>query len=248
MTFPIQAAAGKTDLFDKLEAYFQFSTPRNHPVFNSSLFNYTLLHAINGPRLIEQREKLQHSSLADKITLGLGAGFGSFFQSFSVVLGVGALWNKLKLPEGKQPKPEVEAKLYKFSRVVVRAPILEELLFRGIVQNGLLYYMFYRLYQTSDSKENLTLEGPKLHPSQVIVLSNMLFAAAHLKNAGKLLSSKGAILQSTSIALLPNFSILYYITGDLVAPIISHATNNGLVFALLSLGKSYSLKHKIRRF
>ena len=83
-----------------------------------------------------------------------------------------------------------------------------------------------------------------LFRSTVIILTNVLFGAVHLTNAGKHLTTAETVQQCVRIILTPAYGVLFYITGDVSAPLTAHMTNYGTTYGMEILKKQITSQIK----
>ena len=174
--------------------------------------DYTIEHALDPERLALERTKYQKLSLQEQMKLGAQVGVLAFVQAMLFVIVSGIFCRMMGMHEG-----DPATKKPSFVGAVCVAPVAEEVIFRGGIQQGLSYI---------------------LNSSTTIMLSNSLFAAVHLSNTGKTVSSLNAKRLALRCFLFPAFGILYYTTGGLAAPIAAHTVNNVMVAALCKFMKS----------
>ena len=109
-----------------------------------------------------------------------------------------------------------------FMLMVVVCPLIEEVIFRGILQNVVRKIQQY-------------VPKPLAKAAIRIAITGALFAGAHLMNGGDYLSKTEAITQCAIIMLYPNFSRLYEKTGSLLPVIVAHMANNFVCYSICKL-------------
>ncbi len=184
--------------------------------YNTFIGNYTLIHALQGKRLAAERVQFQNSTLGQAVWLGVKAGSLSVLQGIClrVCLGLALAWFLKSGSEDSPPATSLQisedhpsmVSNQSVSLAVFRAPIVEEFLFREVFQKSLSFFS----------------------PSLQIVIANTCFGLHHFP-------FQQSYMQVIKICLFPTESILYHITGGLIAPIVAHMTNNAIVVGLRSL-------------
>ena len=113
--------------------------------------------------------------------------------------------------------------------------IIEELIFRGIIQNSLGISQQAIKYVTPESLQDNRFFQFIQSPCARVLTTNVIFALTHFINAKGSLSTAGATSQIACILLYPMCSTLYETTGDLFTPLVAHTTNNlaGCFFNIL---------------
>ncbi len=182
----------------------------------------SILHGFNNERLSAERAKNLNLTELDKAALGLGGGARRFVQASWYVLALSLTISVL----GITYLGVSSALTLDILDIVIVAPIVEEVLFRGFIQEGLSILQ-------SCIKQILSVASLKSHtiswllsPACRIVVVNSLFAAAHFGNIHHGFTIVQAAVQVTLIVLTPVYSILYETTDSLSAPIVAHMTNN----------------------
>ncbi len=180
--------------------------------------------------VVWRREGLRHMGLErEKISGGLVQGAVGIFLVLPLVYAasmvVVAFWHRMGWPE---PKPHPVLELLSKNRnprmlvslvvtAVVAAPLLEEMLFRGLLQTALAAALTGRR-RTDDSPEAQTVE---LHPVSgrwiAILITSLLFAMVHLESA----------FLAPLFLLAVGLGYVYERTGNLWASITMHAMFNG---------------------
>lgn len=191
-----------------------------------NFFYQSSIFQASSPRAVESlKNENQPSDLWKEIKLGCYFGAGDFARGVIVTSALGLL--ALGIESISKGKLGVEATTEDVTLLEGAASaIAEEVLFRGLLQNGVW------LLQKSASRlvpqciRNSHFFKWLTSPSPRILAVNILFAGVHLFNAGDYLSTKGAVIQATRIMLYPSHSLEYEITGSLVVPMMSHLTNN----------------------
>ena len=130
---------------------------------------------------------------------------------------------------------------YGFGRIGIIGPFIEEIIFRGILQNSLSSAQkMMRFYMPVCLRGRIT---DWVTSSQARVLAvNGLFGLIHLRNGGGYLSSRAAIRQAITHMIFSQESALYETTDSLIAPFAAHVTNNTLAYFI-----ACSLKNHIKQ-
>ncbi len=169
------------------------------PVLDS-FFTGSIFHALDAPRIAAETKWAKTLQFEDQLKLGVYEGCRNYITGTLTILLLERITRLF--PELKKPEKPLELS---FADIVIILPLIEEILFRGVLQT----YLSFRI-------KSSTIQ---------ILGSGLPFGAIHLtnsKNQGLL----SAIRQSSRIVLFPGHSILYATTGTLFAPIAAHMTNN----------------------
>lgn len=183
-------------------------------------------------------------TILDKIWLGVKAG-GTNILMYHITAKITHMLADMALLgiEAVQPTESLHEVMATNSMLVVLclwAPLLEELVCRGIVQNCLAgaqkaLHAYPPTFLHKETTDWLT------SPQARILADNTIFAALHLKNAS-VFGTKFAIGQTISCFLFPTEAGLYETTGSLISPIASHITNNAIItlplYLLLKLAEA----------
>lgn len=188
----------------------------------------TILHALDNQRLEEETEANKKLSLCGKATLGIKYGLKGFFQKIPILILVSNILTKTTNLDDIQ-KIDID---FSFTESSVIVPILEEIVFRGIVQNIVAVSQRALNWCMPQCIKTNRVFIWIVSPSCRILVVNLLFAAVHLGNGGGYLTLLGAAVQVISILWSPRYSILHKTTGNIVAPIFAHMTNNAIAHVL----------------
>lgn len=206
------------------------------------VYNYSIPHAMDLARLETEREKQMPLSRWEKARYG--AETGVFQVGRAIALSVTFSLASRMVRTSARKAATQSLRSIGFKSIALTAPLIEEIVFRGGIQRSFHFVQ-------NMARRNLQGHSPRIaqevknhynndenpnflvNPSSAILLSNTLFAAVHLRNAGSYLTASQAIMQCTNIFLTPVYGILFYTTGDLSAPVAAHMTNNGLVYSLV---------------
>ena len=155
-----------------------------------------------------------------KINKGVEAGSRAGIKRLAVGLLIGVSLIPLSLME-KSKSDEIH-----FRTRCITGPIIEEVIFRGLFQNGIRLIQNMTKECIPSCLANNRIINWLTSPSARIITVGSLFALAHLSNDYDL---ENTLMQISSIALLPVESIIYETTGSIIAPIFSHITHNTAV-------------------
>lgn len=180
--------------------------------------NYTIIHAVNNPRIEEEFQQDKNSNLATKLKKGIYVEAKTFIQRFVIFTALSTLAKQLKQSNGINNIKEPIGFIYE----VIIGPIVEEIIFRGILQNGMHYAQKFAKWAAPRFIRNTRVFEWLTSPSARILGANSLFALVHLGNKGAV---RTVALVGT-ILLMPRMSILHETTGNIAAPIVCHMTHN----------------------
>lgn len=162
--------------------------------------------------------KYKNEPMINKITYALNSHL--IVQSKALVVGSILPYVVSKLVNEKPAT--VKFTDCSFLTMVISGPLLEELIFRGILQNSIRKVQQY-------------VPKPLAIASIRIAVTSALFAGMHLLNSGDYLSKSDAITQCAMILLYPSYSTLYEKTGSLIPGIVAHMANNFVVYSICKL-------------
>lgn len=199
--------------------------------FNSLIKNIfyenTLFFAVNNQALANTSQKYKDLSWVQKFKIGTLTGVKRLLSCYLISECLDfALRGK---SHGYKARVQFDWPL------LVISVVIEEVLFRGIVQNLLEGSQKIAVRGIPQSLQNNRVFKWFTSPSARIVIANTVFAAAHLFNDYQ--STKSNIQQFMFIMLLPVEGILNETTGDIIAPIACHSTNNSLAWLLYHITK-----------
>lgn len=184
----------------------------------------SIFHALDSVRL--KRETVVNLSLTfEEITWkGFVAGTHRFIKATAALLALVLVTNIVSMT--LIGSTSVGASSSSVFLTVIFGPIIEEVIFRGVLQNG--FAELQRWVAGLLSVQNLKGQVWTwiVSPSCRILTTTSLFAAVHLGNIGVGFPLYKAITQATLICLWPVYSILHETTGGIYTSIIAHATNN----------------------
>lgn len=178
------------------------------------------------------------SSIFKKIILSITTAVANIFKNLSLVFSFAILFKTVVQNNSSlySKNQSTHCHLDDFSKTVIIGPIIEELIFRGIIQQTILPVIQKTIrYITPTEYQQCSYLQWINSPSFRVIFANLLFAAVHIKNADSYLDITGALLQVTLIALYPTESILCETTDSLTAPLVAHMTNNFIVWSLLKV-------------
>lgn len=193
----------------------------------TSFYEQSLFFAANNEVITEKSQQYKALSWTQKFKIGVIKGgenilIGSLIAiSLSLVLSNQGSGQKAT----SEPPSILEGCAY---------AVVEEVLFRGGLQNCLAGSQRLATYITPQCLQNNRVFKWFTSPSARIISINAAFAAIHLFNGGDYISDKGSFIQTSRILLQPIEGILHETTGNIIAPIACHMTNN---FVFFSLGK-----------
>lgn len=181
-------------------------------------FEQSVFFALNNKALEQKYYEHYDLSLMQKIKLGAVNGMKTLLIGCIIykILGL----TLARIPVGRPLSKEISL----LANLV--SPVVEEVLFRGILQNDFKILQFFAKDKTPEHLQDNVAFRWLTSPSARIVMTNLVFAALHLHNAGVSTSDKGSIIQCLRIMLQPTMGILYDTTGDLIAPTVCHVTHN----------------------
>lgn len=162
--------------------------------------------------------KYEHDTMMTKIKYAVNSQLIVQFKKLCIVILLPYIVSTLL----KEKPASSKLTDLSFMTIVVICPLIEEVVFRGILQN-------------------LLKKGQQHLPTQLasaslrVALIGALFACVHLPNGGDYLSKTRAIAQCAAIMLYPNFSSLYEKTGSFVPGLIAHMTNNFICYSICKL-------------
>lgn len=199
-------------------------------IFNpvNSFSDYTIVHALDNSRLERESEEYKNLSLRSKIALGAYVGATAASKGLFIAAMLSMLVFQNYANESGERFSFRDSFFWEVSTV---GPILEEIAYRGIMQNGMRYAQ--RLAQRAAQFEKTgTLKNNRVFqwitsPSARVLASGTFFALTHLPNGGPI---NGLLTQALRILSLPDASILHETTGNIAAPIANHVVNNLFVF------------------
>lgn len=199
--------------------------PKSFSVIKKSFYEHSLFFAANNQAITENSHQYNDLSWAQKFKLGAIKGSEKFLLGLVTVI---ILNNALSaMPSGQAATSEDVTMLEGLACAVV-----EEVLFRGVLQNCLAGSQRIVTCVTPQCLQNNRVFKWLTSPSARIISINAMFASVHLLNGKAYLSEKNALIQATKIMLLPTSGILHETTGDIIAPIACHITNNFLLDVL----------------
>lgn len=185
----------------------------------NSIYEQSIFFAINHNAITKKYQQYKDFSLDQKIKIGVTKGVEGIFAA--LIIQTGLKFVLRGMPAGKVAKCAIPS-LFNGQLCA----ILEEIFFRGILQNCLVGSQKMVTNITPQCLQNNRIFRWLTSPSPRILIINSIFAYAHLSNAGGYASSKDSLIQCIRIMLKPSFGILHETTGDIIAPIACHMTNN----------------------
>ena len=163
------------------------------------MYKQSIFFAANSEAILKEQNKYKDLSWLGKVKVG--SIYGVSRAGAIIFIPIVASLYIRGLPDfnSKCDRNELMDELCIKSVIV---PIVEELIFRGIIQ---------RIFQSI----------PFLSPAMQVIGSNLIFSAVHLTNGGI-----ASVLQAFLLFLFPSMDILYKTTSSITAPMIAHITNN----------------------
>ncbi len=202
------AALGKvaTGVFEETKEFF---------------YSGSILHAFDNARL--KRESLEQTNLntIEKCWNGFKGGIKSFTKAIIIVVVIHSV---ATIAFGAAATTAMPSVFF----VAVVAPVVEELIFRGILHNGLRFIQNFVLEKGPTAALNNHAIQWLLSPACRVVTTGFVFASVHLMNAGSYLNTAQALVQVSLLILMPSLTINYETSDSLVSSIIMHATHNFL--------------------
>lgn len=197
--------------------------------------DYTIAHALDNSRIQRELKETRNKSLASKIAQGIDVGIDGITKSIVIGFFISLVAKQFfdTTNDGSQAENGSAGKGPDFISAVFTGPILEEILFRGILQNGMGYVQKIAKWVAPQLIKKTRLFKWLISPSSRVLAVNSLFAYVHFYNKGYSMSTADAAVQVGSIFFTPKSSILYETTGNLAAPIACHISNNLYVQCLL---------------
>jgi len=202
----------------------------------NAYFKYFISAAMSNKTINENIEECKKYSWSQKIKLAVSASTGASFSGLYLptslaLVSAGASFRVFgRLPVYLTLSAFLGMTVYKMSfdtktfvGNVVVVPILEEIVFRALLQNGMSLCQKAAIAVVPKKLGNNRVFKYLTSTSARIVSCNTLFALAHLISGG--------VPSTLRIAMHPVNAILYETTGTLHAPIVSHMVNNALAFA-----------------
>jgi hypothetical protein len=222
----------------------------------------TIFHALDNQRLEANGKKT--FSFAERVHKGFHEGVvGAVKGIASQLCLLGLIWASTTVSFDNQDDAKVDQFYNNDIFIVLTAPIIEEVFFRGILQNGAHGLQVLSQKILPARMQNNRIFKWLTSPSARVLVPNSLFAGVHLLNGGGYLSSGGALMQAGKIFIYPVESILFETTKKpsssvssffengvlaMVAPMTCHIANNLFAVdplaALLSLYALAKLKAK----
>lgn len=197
------------------------------PSFFASCTRGTIFHGLDSERLEHDKKEYKDATYFSKIRLGISMGA----QGFLVSLVVNTVANILIETRGK-----TSGNLLSISYTqLVAVAVIEEIIFRFLIQNAIELIQNTAVHYASDSlKENRAFIWVT-SPSCRVLATSAIFAAVHLTNGGTYISVAGAAVQAFTILINSNETVAYEISGDFITPVVCHITNNTIVYGLIKL-------------
>lgn len=192
------------------------------------VYKNSIFFGLNNEALSQELETNKNLSLKEKFKIGLVSGATQLIPIYALIVALSVVLQNMD--SGAPPTTEP----IDYPMAMLNA-VVEELAFRGILQNGIAASQKVVRSLTPQCVQNTSVFKWLTSPSARILGVNSAFASIHLCNAGLRLSTKEAILQLIPVLLIPRESILHETTGNIAAPIAAHLTNNFLAVGIRDL-------------
>jgi len=180
------------------------------------MYKQSVFFAANSEAILKEQNKYKDLSWLGKVKVGsiygVSRAVAILFIPIVILFSVGGVSNF----NTKFNRNELIKLIQEIILCGVVCPIIEELLFRGIIQ---------RIFQSI----------PFLSPAKQVIASSFIFSAIHLINGGI-----GSVVQAFRIFLFPSHDILYKTTSSITAPMICHMSYNTVCVILINLIKKSS--------
>lgn len=184
--------------------------------------------ALNNEQILAKGQEYKDLSLYGQAKLGVHEGVKCVARSIVgkcyVFLPVLAITSFTNVSRGEPASDSLETPAQYFLLAGIIAPILEEIAFRGIAQNSLSLWQRGVNWITPSYILKTRICKWLTSPSARICSITALFAFVH-----------GSLDQNIMLVFNPIESVLHETTGNIVAPIFAHLTNNLIVFSFIVL-------------
>lgn len=195
--------------------------------------DHTVAHAIDNQRITEEVQLNRDLTFFQKCKKGFEVGVKGAIQGLFISMSIYQLTKLFfDTTDNTRGYSTGEGAVSDFKINCIMFPVVEEIVFRGIIQNGASCFQKIGNYIAPSALKNTRAFQWLTSPASRILGSNALFALAHLSNSGTAMSLAGAAAQTLKISLHPSFSILHETTGDIIAPIAAHIVNNSMAMFL----------------
>ena len=195
--------------------------------------DHSIFHAMDGKRIKREFKSLSQRSFLGQFTHGMKEGVRGFIPHIGTAACLSfAVHSKVS---ETVDQPTAPGKPLSFFSVVIVAPLLEEVLFRGIGQNSVaVVQKIFKCFTPKGLRGNRVFKWMR-SPQARILLVNGLFAGSHYWSNQEWLGRRGAAVQSLLIMLYPTQSVLHETSNNIVAPMGSHIANNGIVWLIQAI-------------
>lgn len=195
------------------------------PMFTDS----NIFHALNGRRLQAEKEQNQNLGIIGKVARGIVVGARAFVPTgivagLGTIIACGCFGMRLSFVE-----PNIS-----WTKAVITAPLKEEIVFRGLIQNGIGYAQKVLDRNVPNCLKDTSLIRGVTSSTARILATSSIFALCHY--GVTYMSPAQNMGQMSAIALMPSLSILYETTGSLFATIPAHAAFNAIGMSLYKAG------------
>ncbi len=197
-------------------------------------YEQSLLFAINNQAIQEKFQQYKDLSWAQKFKIGVIKGGEKQLVGYLIIMSLELALTRMA--SGNEAGIKGSSELPSILEGLAFA-VVEEVLFRGILQNCVAGSQKIATCITPQCLQNNCVFKWLTSPSARIISINAMFAGLHLFNGGLYLSDKSSLIQASRILLQPTQGILHETTGNIIAPIACHMTNN---FLALSIANFFS--------
>lgn len=201
---------------------------KSFSAIQKSFYEQSLFFATNNQAITEKFHQYKDLSWTQKFKIGAIKGGENVLIGYLILMSLRFALSEM--PSGKAATTEMPSMLEGLVTAVV-----EEFLFRGVLQNCLAGSQKIAAYVTPECLQNNRVFKWLTSPSARIISINAMFAGIHLYNGGGYLSDKASLRQVSRIMLQPIQGILHETTGNIIAPIACHMTNNFLVLSIAKI-------------
>lgn len=169
-------------------------------------YDGSIVEAHNGQAIHDEYEKNKHLSFIERFSIGCSRGIKSFSRS---ILIMRILPSKNKIV--KSLKNSNANKINPLIDSIIVAPLLEEIVFRLILQNLILsqIYPFRNTFSKEQQDEYQEKYKKYTDITKRIIITGTLFSIVHYPIKSKLLGQDTAIKFITTLILFPDESVAY---------------------------------------
>lgn len=182
----------------------------------------------------QERQKYLSATFSEKVFLGVHEGSKRFLSAIALSVVIAPIASNFFDTTNFNNTPSDFSSV----QLALVAPIVEEVVFRLILQNVIYLLQKAACMITPERFTKSTVFVWLTSSSCRIIVTTVAFASVHLFNAGLYLSTAFAITQVAIILLIDRHSLLYETTGSIAAPLASHITNNSIIGLICLTGKT----------